>query len=286
MSVCLLDIFFQIIDQSDAITSVRRPKLGPQRLRIVFGQRLEARFQPFRQFGLVIKTIGRALKSIPDVPTVVTQIPIAHPIMPKPNLRHIIRNRRHTCQIKQTSSQNLPIRPVNGIAQILIGIFVDGGECIFENPIVRNRIGRNNGGFRHDRVRASFTPLFGTDSFCRCFLFASRLTTPKTTKKTLRKIRRTAHAEKVKSGHAKSCGDKQNKRQPKRKSPRNHGAEQNDQSKNHGACHDQTKTFLEIILGIHNSDSLKKSSSITTFRNRSRNSAIRAISRSYGSESP
>ena len=89
--------------------------------------------------------------------------------MPKPNLRHIIRNRRHTCQIKQTSSQNLPIRPVNGIAQILIGIFVDGGECIFENPIVRNRIGRNNGGFRHDRVRASFTPLFGTDFLLSLF---------------------------------------------------------------------------------------------------------------------
>lgn len=103
--------------------------------------------------------------------------------MPKPNLWHIVRNRRHTCQIKQASAQNLPILPVNGIAQILIGIFVDGGECIFENPIVRNRIGRNNGRFRHDRVRTSFTPLFGTDSFCRCFLFASRLTTPKPTKK-------------------------------------------------------------------------------------------------------
>ena len=110
--------------------------------------------------------------------------------------------------------------------------------------------------------------------------------TPKPTEKPVRKIGRTAQAEKVKSGHAKSCGDKQDKRQPKRKSPRNHGAEQNDQSKNHGACHDQTKTFLEIILGIHNYDSLKKSSSITTFRTRYRNSAIRAISRSYGSESP
>ena len=69
-------------------------------------------------------------------------------------------------------------------------------------------------------------------------------------------------------------------------SPRNHDAEQNDQSKNHGARHDQAKTFLEIIIGIHSYDSLKKSSSITTFRNRSRNSAIRAISRSYDSESP
>lgn len=126
----ILDIFFQIIEQSDAITSIRRPEFGPQRLRIVFGQRLETRFQPFRQFGLVIKTIGRALKGIPDIPTVVTQIPIAHPIMPKPNLWHIVRNRRHTCQIKQASAQNLPILPVNGIAQILIGIFVDGGECI------------------------------------------------------------------------------------------------------------------------------------------------------------
>ena len=144
--------YIQIIEQSDAIT-VRRPEFGPQRLRIVFGQRLETRFQPFRQFGLVIKTIGRALKGIPDVPTVVTQIPIAHPIMPKPNLRHIVRNRRHTCQIKQASSQNSQVYLVNGIAQILIGIFVDGGECIFENPIVRNRVGRNNGGFRHNRIR-------------------------------------------------------------------------------------------------------------------------------------
>lgn len=214
----ILDIFFQIIEQSDAITSVRRPEFGPQRLRIVFGQRLEARFQPFRQFGLVIKTIGRALKSIPDVPTVVTQIPIAHPIMPKPNLRHIVRNRRHTCQIKQASSQNSQVRLVNGIAQILVGIFVNGGECIFENPIVRNRVGRNNGGFRHDRIRTSFTPLVGTDSLCRCFLFASRLTMPKPTEKPFRKIGRTAQAEKVKSDHAKSYGDKQDKRQPKRKS--------------------------------------------------------------------
>lgn len=164
------------------------------------------------------KTIGRALKSIPDVPTVVTQIPIAHPIMPKPNLRHIVRNRRHTCQIKQASSQNSQVRLVNGIAQILVGIFVNGGECIFENPIVRNRVGRNNGGFRHDRIRTSFTPLVGTDSLCRCFLFASRLTMPKPTEKPFRKIGRTAQAEKVKSDHAKSCGDKQDKRQPKRKS--------------------------------------------------------------------
>lgn len=262
------------------------PGVWPATSSYVFGQRLEARFQPFRQFGLVIKTIGRALKSIPDIPTVVTQIPIAHPIVPKLNLRHIVRNRRHTCQIKQASSQNSQVRLVNGIAQILVGIFVDGGECIFENPTVRNRIGRNNGRFRHDRVRTSFTPLFGTDSFCRCFLFASRLTTPKPTEKPFRKIGRTAQAEKVKSGHAKSCGDKQDKRQPKRKSPRNHGTEQNDQSKNHSARHDQAKTFLEIILGIHSYDSLKKSSSITTFRNRSRNSVIRTISRSYGSESP
>ncbi len=237
-SSLFLDIFFQITDQSDAITSVRRPKFSPQRLRIVFGQRLEARFQPFRQFGLVIKTIGRALKGIPDVPTVVTQIPIAHPIMPKPNLRHIVRNRRHTCQIKQAPSQNSQVRLVNGIAQILVGIFVDGGECIFENPIVRNRVGRNNGGFRHDCIRTPFTPLFGTDSFCRCFLFATRLTTPKPTKKTFRKICRTAQAEKIKSDHAKACGDKQDKRQPKRKSPRNHGTKQNDQSKNHSARYD------------------------------------------------
>ena len=135
----------------------------------------------------------------------------------------------------------------------MIRIGVDRRKCIFENPIVRNQVDRNNGGFRHDRVRASFTSLFGTDFFCHCFLFASRLTTPKTTKKTLRKIGRSTHTEIVEPCHAKPRGNKQHKRHPEREAPQNHDAEQHDEEKDKDTRQNQTKPSMEILIGIHRS---------------------------------